>query len=136
MFIFEFLNKTLFWFNVGSKWLGRETRQPFLCKRAIITMTSILKPPWFKAWRCVYSGFSVFYFTFFIFSYPGNAPPWQNPCIDDTIHLRSYFFLKFSSMKWIIKQILLVLTTIRFDQQIIVNSRIGNKEMKIVKTQK
>ena len=24
-------------------------------------------------------------FYFFIFSYPGNAPPWQNPCIDDTI---------------------------------------------------
>ena len=47
------------------KWLGRETRQPFLCKRAIITMTSILKPPWFKAWRCVCYGFSVFYFTFF-----------------------------------------------------------------------
>ena len=69
-------------------------------------------------------------FYFFIFSYPGNAPSWQNPCIDDTtIHQRSYFPFKFSSMKWIIKQILLVLTTIRFDHQILVNSWIGNREV-------
>ena len=72
-------------------------------------------------------GFPYFILLFYIFI--SRKCSFMTKSMHDTIHLRSYSFFKFSSMKWIIKQILLVLTTIKFDHQILVNSWIGNREV-------